>query len=95
CVFFYPGNVRPVWVQLAVFLAAEHVVLLLQATVQAVIPEEPKDVKDIRFYNDHVKTFLQHKSREKHAPPAVTDLRHVNLSLNPDGVESECESSSS
>ncbi|CAJ1346326.1 unnamed protein product, partial [Effrenium voratum] len=39
CVFFYPGNVRPVWVQLAVFLAAEHVVLLLQATVQAVIPE--------------------------------------------------------
>ena len=50
---------------------------------------------EVRFYNDHVKTFLQHKSREKHAPPAVTDLRHVNLSLNPDGVESECESSSS
>lgn len=43
------GNTLPLWKRLALFLIAEHVVLMLQSTVQFLIPESARDVEEIKL----------------------------------------------
>ena len=43
------GNTLPLWKRLALFLIAEHVVLMLQSTVQFLIPESAHDVEEIKL----------------------------------------------
>ena len=65
---------------------------MLQATVKFVISDSPADVTEIKYYNEYVKKTLK-KSRI--APLTPSWLDHVDVSLNPDQVESEEDSDSS
>ena len=87
-VFFYPMSKYAFGTQLLAFIIAEHAVLLLQAGVHIVIPEQPADVVSIEYYNKHVKYC--HQLRELD-PSARTSLAHIGLPLTPDGFTSASE----
>ncbi|CAK9022549.1 unnamed protein product [Durusdinium trenchii] len=88
CFFFYPGVHLHLWQKLALFLALEHVVLVLQSTVQFLVSDNPKDVEEIGFYNEHASSLLRNDASTHHAQVRATKCDHLNLSTNPDGLES-------
>jgi len=92
--FFYPMRTREFGIQLMFFLIFEHAILILQATVKFLISDSPVDVTDIGHYNEYVKKTMK-KKMANDIYPAQTSLRHVDVSLNPDNIESEVESDSS
>ena len=88
------GSAREFGIQLMFFLIFEHAILILQATVKFLISDSPVDVTDIGHYNEYVKKTMK-KKMANDIYPAQTSLRHVDVSLNPDNIESEVESDSS
>ncbi|CAE7873293.1 Ano10 [Symbiodinium necroappetens] len=92
--FFYPMRTRGFGHQLMFFLIFEHAILILQATVKFLISDSPVDVTNIGHYNEYVKKTMK-KKMANDIYPAQTSLRHVDVSLNPDNIESEADSDSS
>ena len=88
--FFYPMRLRKPGEQLILFIIGEHALLLLQTAIYLLIPEEPSDVIDVKYFNRHVLAVLQRRRDQKNLEgPVKSMLNHINLSLNPDNVSSD------
>ncbi|CAK9016638.1 unnamed protein product [Durusdinium trenchii] len=95
-IFFYPMRLQGPGEQLILFIVAEHALLLLQEAVYFFIPEEPSDVISIKYFNRHVLAVLQRRrDQENLIPLQKSVLNHIDLTLNPDGLNSECSDDSS
>ncbi|CAE7198124.1 NOV [Symbiodinium natans] len=89
-VFFYPMRMKSASEKFAIFVVAEHVVLLVQFAVKLVVPAKPSDISHIEAYNMHVKRALQvRQSGMKRFVRYKTNLSHINLDVNPDGLQSD------
>jgi len=96
CFFYSPGISLELWQQIALFLLVEHVVLVLQSTVQFLIPETGTDVESIKFYNDHCTSLLRNSvGKSHHDQVEATGFSHINLATNPENLHSEDEDESS
>lgn len=64
------------WKRLALFLIAEHAVILLQSTVQFLIPESADDVEEVKLlvWERNSFDFLGKKGIVKHLDVGQTEL---------------------
>eukprot|EP00913_Durusdinium_trenchii_P012279 g11529.t1 len=62
-------------------VATNHVVLVLQSTVQFLVSDNPKDVEEIGFYNEHASSLLRNDASTHHAQ--VLTAFDVEKSIRP------------
>ena len=52
------------------------------------LPKESELTPSLRFYNEHASSLLRNDASTHHAQARATKCDHLNLSTNPDGLES-------